>query len=117
MDEEKPLSEDVRAILFRNVRELLTNVIKHANATSVCVRLERMGEEYKISVADDGDGMDSNAAAQKVKRQGGFGLFSIQERMNDLGGTLQIVSAPGQGCTAILTAPLVNVSGPDGKSP
>ena len=104
--EDKPLSEDVRSLLFRNVRELLTNVVKHANASAVIVRLERVGKTIRVSVEDDGKGMDSEAATSKVRRESGFGLFSIQERMSDLGGSLEIVSKPGCGCTVVLTAPL-----------
>ena len=104
--EGKPLSEDVRSLLFRNVRELLTNVVKHANASTVTVSLTRSGEEIRVSVEDDGIGMAPEAAASKVRREGGFGLFSIQERMSDLGGSLEIIAEADKGCTAILTAPL-----------
>ncbi len=107
--EGKPLSEDVRSLLFRNVRELLTNVVKHANASTVVVSLTRVGEEIRVSVEDDGIGMDPEAATSKVRRESGFGLFSIQERMSDLGGSLEIVSKPGCGCTVILAAPLTTV--------
>jgi signal transduction histidine kinase len=108
---EKPLDEDVRAILYRNVRELLTNVVRHAHARQVSVRVERTGAQVVIVVQDDGVGCDPNEMSGTTQRSGGFGLFSIQERMADLGGSLEIVSAPGQGCTATLTAPL-HVSGP-----
>jgi signal transduction histidine kinase len=103
---DKPLDEDVRAILYRNVRELLTNVVRHAHASRVSVRLERAGTQVVVVVRDDGVGCDPNAVSGTTQRGGGFGLFSIQERMADLGGSLEIVSAPGQGCTATLTAPL-----------
>jgi len=103
---EKSLSEDMRVILFRNVRELVTNVVKHAHATSIEVRLERVGDNIRVSVEDDGVGMDTGARAMITKGGGGFGLFSIQERMSDLGGSLDIVSEPGRGYTATLTAPL-----------
>ena len=104
--EDKPLTADVRGLLYRNTRELLINVFKHANATAVVVRLARVGDTITISVEDDGDGMDPTAALQSVIHAGKFGLFSIQERMSDLGGSLEIVSNPGSGSTVILTAPL-----------
>ena len=50
-------------------------------------------------------GYDVDATPEAMEREGGFGLFSIQERMADLGGSLEMRSEPGQGCTAILTAP------------
>jgi signal transduction histidine kinase len=103
---EVPLTEDVRSVLYRNARELLTNVIKHAAANTVSVRMETAGNELRITVEDDGVGFDPEAPAPTSDREGGFGLFSIRERMADLGGSLQIVSAPGKGCRATLIAPL-----------
>ena len=100
------LDPNVRAILFRNVRELLVNVVKHARANKVSVRLEDKNSSIKIIVEDDGIGFDPRAAIHAGSKMGGFGLFSIEERMADLGGNLKIVSEPGKGCTAILTVPL-----------
>ena len=99
------LDDDMRAMLFRSGRELLTNVVKHAQAKRVTVRLEYEGTLVRIVVEDDGVGFDVDAMPEAMEREGGFGLFSIQERMADLGGSLEITSEPGQGCTAILTAP------------
>jgi len=103
---EKRLEEDVRAILFRNVRELLTNTVKHAHANKVSVRVDRAGDNVQVIIQDDGNGFDLQAALGVTSREGGFGLFSIQERMVDLGGSLEIVSEPGQGCKAILISPM-----------
>jgi two-component system sensor histidine kinase UhpB len=100
-----PLDDDLRAILFRSVRELLTNVIKHAQAKRVNVRLEGEGMLVRIVVKDDGIGFDADAIPEAMERGAGFGLFSIQERMADLGGSLEVTSEPGHGCTAILTVP------------
>jgi signal transduction histidine kinase len=100
------MDEDVRAILFRNVRELLTNVIKHAGASQVSVRLETVDDKFSIIIEDDGVGFDPEAISRKVKREASFGLFSIQERMNDMGGTLVIESQPDHGSKAILSMPL-----------
>ena len=101
-----PLTDDVRAILFRNVRELLTNVVKHAHAQTVSVRLERDDGNLRMVIQDDGVGFSADAASRKVGDAGGFGLFSIEERMADLGGSFEVASEPGKGCTAILTMPL-----------
>jgi PAS domain S-box-containing protein len=101
-----PLTDDIQAILFRNVRELLTNAVKHAHAQTVSVRLERDDGDLRIVIRDDGVGFSPDATDRKVEDTGGFGLFSIEERMADLGGTFEIVSEPGAGCTAVLTAPL-----------
>jgi len=101
----KTLDPNVRSILFRSVRELLINVVKHARANKVRVRVEDKNSSLKIIVEDDGIGFDPGAVIHAGSKIGGFGLFSIEERMADLGGNLKIVSEPGKGCTAILSAP------------
>jgi len=102
----EPLDEDVRALLFRNVQELLFNVVKHANAHKVKVSIRRIGSRIRVSVQDDGVGFDPAKVALRSIREGGFGLFSIRERLEQLGGHLQIDSAPGRGCTVTMTAPI-----------
>jgi PAS domain S-box-containing protein len=101
----KTLDANVRTILFRNVRELIINVVKHARTNKVSVRLEDRDTSIRVIVEDDGIGFDPLAVTQADSKAGGFGLFSIQELMADLGGDLKIVSEPGKGCTAILSAP------------
>ncbi len=100
------MDDDLRTILFRSVRELVTNVIKHSRATRVNLRVNQDHDRVKVSVRDDGAGFDADAKSQSLKVEGGFGLFSIKERMADLGGSLEIVSEPGQGTEAILAVPL-----------
>ena len=102
----KTLDENVRALLFRNVRELLTNVIKHSRATTVSVRLQVNGSEIQILIEDDGVGFDHDVRKEQSRSTNGFGLFSVQERMADLGGRCDILSAPGKGCRVVLTMPL-----------
>lgn len=102
----KTLDESVRAILFRNVRELLINVVKHSQANQVNVSMEVTDDVMKIVVQDDGVGFDYSPEFQTVIPKGGFGLFSVKERMSDLGGALEIESEPGKGCTAIISVPL-----------
>jgi len=104
--EPKPLDKDTEAILFRSARELLTNVIKHANANRVSVSIQRRDNTVQIVVEDDGAGMADGRQPEKDNAEGGFGLFSIRERMSDLSGSLEIESHPGRGVRAILTAPL-----------
>ena len=108
------LGSDLRAILFRNVRELFTNIIKHAKAKKVDVILENTSESYIITITDDGIGFDLDQVAQELKQERGFGLFSVEERMIDLGGSLEILSKPGHGTKIILSASLgSNTSGKD----
>ncbi|WP_160311501.1 sensor histidine kinase [Rhodopirellula islandica] len=102
---ENAVGDDVNALLFRSVRELLINVVKHAKARHVVVTSEHTRNHIKISVADDGVGFDAGSEAFRASSEGGFGLFSIQERMMNLGGSLQIDSEPGKGCQAKLIVP------------
>jgi len=101
----KPLADDVRALLFRSVRELLANVVKHSQAQRVEVAISRADNQILIRVEDNGIGF---ALDQVVvdRDTGGFGLFSIRERLSQLGGSLEIDSSPNQGCRSILRAPL-----------
>jgi len=102
----KVLDENTRAILFRNVRELLINVIKHAQASKVSVSMDAADAVFKIVVKDDGIGFDPEDVNRGANQEVKFGLFSIQERMIDLGGSLEIISEPGKGCKVIMTGPL-----------
>lgn len=102
----KPLDEDVRALLFRNVRELLINIVRHANAYKVKVSVRKVDNQIQISVQDDGIGFEPAEALARAAKAGGFGLFSVKERLEQLGGRLEIESAPDQGCKVTMTVPL-----------
>jgi PAS domain S-box-containing protein len=101
-------TDDEAALLFRHTRELLTNVIKHAKADSITVEVQTTAKEIQISIQDNGVGFDVAAVPGNDKAQGRFGLFSITESMADMGGRLEIDSAPGQGCRAVLRLPIKN---------
>ena len=102
---DKPLDNDRRGFLFRAVRELLVNVVKHAQAENVTVSLGRKGDAVEVVVRDDGGGFDTEALRDVVARSKSFGLFNIRERLNYWGGGLSMRSGPGQGTEAILTLP------------
>ncbi len=102
----KPLAEDVKVLLYRSVRELLINAAKHANAGLVKVSLLRSSSELYIKVEDDGQGFDPSILNDSSKKARGFGIFSIHERLNHIGGHLEIESAKGKGTRAVLIAPL-----------
>jgi signal transduction histidine kinase len=102
----KPLDDDIRIILFRTVRELLFNVAKHAKAKNVTVSTERKDNSIRIYISDDGIGFEVSRVNVYKGKKSGFGLFSIQERLDFLGGKLNIESKPGQGTRVNLVAPL-----------
>ena len=103
------VSDSAKAILFRCLRELLVNVAKHAHAREVSVDFAQSHQNLTLVVADDGRGFDQGCAPQTLVREsgrGGFGLFSIRERLEHLGGSLEIHSQPGRGSTVRVTLPL-----------
>lgn len=105
--EDWSLPEDTAVLLFQSVRELLINVIKHADSHEVSVRLDRSEGKLRIAVRDNGLGFDLTAAAgTSTAMSSKFGLFSIRERMTALGGWFDLESAPGQGTCAILVLPM-----------
>ncbi len=103
----KPLDDNIRVLLFRDVRELLVNVVKHANADKVKVSISRIGDQVCVSVEDNGVGFDVDEAASRAVSEGAFGLFSIRERLEELGGRLEIKSELGRGSKITMKAPLI----------
>ena len=102
----KPLDDDVQIVLFQAVRELLVNVVKHAQAQRVEVAIGRNDNYVRIVVEDDGVGFDYFPIGSHWREITGFGLFSIRERLGHLGGHTHITSNPGLGTKIILLAPL-----------
>jgi PAS domain S-box-containing protein len=99
--------KDVRTLLFGSVRELLFNVVKHAHVDQVTVDLA-LGANATlcITVTDEGLGFDPVEVEERVKvHQGGWGLFSIRERLTLLGGRFDVESGPGRGTMFRLIAP------------
>lgn len=99
------LDENTRFLLFRSIKELIINVIKHARARQLKVHFKPNNQKLEIMVEDDGIGFNYNSNIYKLKTNV-FGLFSIQERMADLGGALRIDSVIDKGTKATLTVPL-----------
>jgi signal transduction histidine kinase/ActR/RegA family two-component response regulator len=99
--------KDVRTLLFESVRELLLNAVKHAQANRVAVDLVLDPDDMLcITVADKGIGFDPDELLDRTKAgRGGWGLFSIRERLTLLGGRFDIESTPGQGARFRLIAP------------
>lgn len=102
----KPLGEASSVLVFRILRELLTNVVKHAQASQVDITVSRDGDHLSLLVSDNGIGFDTEEIAFQPRRSSGYGLFSIQERLSHLGGYLEVRSQPGQGTLVTLVVPL-----------
>ena len=103
----EPAAEEVRLLLFECVRELLLNAIKHSGQSKAAVTVEHTPDEkIKIVVADAGRGFDPSLLKARSRTSPTFGLFSIQQRLAHLGGSMDIETAPDHGVRVTLKAPL-----------
>lgn len=93
----RALPEEVQHALYRVSQEALTNIGKHAEATTVRLRLESTDAETRLSVQDNGKGFARPARLLDLARAHHFGLIGATERMEVLGGRLAIETAPGAG--------------------
>jgi len=114
--EPKPLSEQIKLLLYRAVRELLVNVAKHAQAKNVSISLLRDQTRIRVIVEDDGKGFDPARLKSMPAKAGGFGLFSLRQRLAHMGGELAVESAEGKGTKVTLSAPLSIEQGQSGGS-
>ena len=104
--ENKPVADDVKILLFRAVRELLINVAKHAQVQSAVVSIGRDDDHIRICVHDEGIGFNLLDIKSSNHKTQGYGLFNISERLDQLGGHLEIESQPHCGTHITLVAPL-----------
>ncbi len=94
---------DLKALLFRLVRELLFNVVKHAETDEAHIVLVQNEEHLYVVVEDDGKGFDPSEELQN-----GLGLANVQERIEILGGTVDIHSDPGEGTRIVVEVPVAD---------
>jgi PAS domain S-box-containing protein len=104
-------SEDLQSVLLQCVRELLFNVVKHADVDEARVEARRDGAHVRVVVSDTGAGFES----ARVARSGsGYGIFSLSERVRLFGGEVAIASAPGRGTHVTITVPETALRRTDG---
>jgi signal transduction histidine kinase len=96
-------TSEQRILLYQIVRELLFNVVKHAEVKEAVVQVEKKGTDLLIRVSDGGLGFDMEV--EKAKGSDSFGLFSIHERLRLFDGQAEIQSKPGQGTQILLIIP------------
>jgi len=102
----KPLSQDIEIVLFRSVRELLVNIVKHAQAKKVKITIRVNKKNLRIRVTDDGIGFNPESKESRSYKGQQFGLFNITERIRHLGGSLEVDSQKSKGTMVTLVAPL-----------
>jgi NarL family two-component system sensor histidine kinase LiaS len=84
------------------------NAIKHAEATGIGLRLQSKNNELIIRVEDDGIGFDASNLGANERKNRGFGLPNIHERLKYLGGSIDIRSQPNHGTNVIISIPCRN---------
>ncbi len=101
-EKNRGLRSDAAVALFRIAQEALNNVAKHANARRVRITVSASGEEMAVEVGDDGAGFDPLAAEARASR---WGMTTMRERAEAVGGRVEITSAPGHGTVLRATVP------------
>jgi two-component system sensor histidine kinase UhpB len=105
-DETMRLASELETTLFRIAQEAINNIVHHAGATSVVIRLGRENDHLGLHVKDDGRGFDVEKIKGQAVTRRRFGLLGIQERAELVGGEVTLDSAPGQGTTLHVRVPL-----------
>lgn len=100
---ENNFNEDAKINIYRIIQELLTNVVKHAQAKEVTLQMIKHNDNLMVSVEDDGVGFDMRESRQ------GLGLTSIESRVRVLNGTMSVDSSPGNGTFISVFLPLKNL--------
>ena len=99
--EHERLAPEVATVVYRVVQEALTNVVRHAGASSASVAVTVSSGRLRAVVEDDGVGFDATRPADSY-----LGLQGMEERAELVGGTVRVMSAPGSGTTVVLEVPL-----------
>jgi signal transduction histidine kinase len=106
-EEQLPRAQEaVRVFIFQALRELLFNVVKHSGVKEAAVTLSSSDDYLLAKVEDVGKTFDPRAVRQRLESPNGFGLFSIQQRLEAFGGRMEIENAPGGGACFRLIVPL-----------
>ncbi|HEU6448479.1 MAG TPA: ATP-binding protein [Verrucomicrobiae bacterium] len=98
---------DKRTVLYRVAQEALTNVARHAQASQVDVKIQKTGGAICMKIKDDGKGFEEQRVLHDKKRKR-LGLLGMRERLEMVGGTFTVTSAPGKGTTVTAQIPLTN---------
>jgi len=108
-EQPKPLKGERNIILFQSLKELLSNIVKHSQATIVKISIQRACNDFRIIVEDNGIGFDINLIDHNKNKIKGYGLFTIYERLEYVGGSMLIESNISQGTKITLLMPMLFV--------
>ena len=106
---------EIEVVAFRIAQEALTNALHHAQASEVCVCLEKRDGELLLRVQDDGSGFDAETLLKDSDVGESLGLLGMEERAQLAGGRLEIESAPGQGTMIVARFPLAEGASREGR--
>ncbi len=106
VDRKVPLAKEVQTTISQCIRELLFNVVKHTTVNKAHIGINPNDSHVLISVEDKGSGFDTGNLNSMPSANAGFGLFSIRERLDLLGGKVEVYSNPGKGTKVDLYIPL-----------
>ncbi len=98
------ISFDKAVNLYRLIQEALNNILKHANAKNIFIKIENNAQLINVSIEDDGDGFEMNRSEGKINT--GKGLSSMYQRAELNGGKCTIDSKPGKGTKINIVIPL-----------
>ena len=112
----KGVNTEIRSVIsltvFRIIQEALNNVAKHANAGNVSINLEFLSNELKLCIHDDGIGFDTEKLNMRIDEiSSGFGIVSMKERVELLGGEMNVCSEPGKGTRLNVIIPFTEEEG------
>lgn len=105
-ESDKPLTDELRSIVYQIARELLINVAKHADTDSARLSIGRSDDMFLLSVEDCGRGFNVDENVLNSSENCSFGLFNIQQRVECLGGAMTVQSARNKGTMVIVQIPL-----------
>ncbi|MDR9855903.1 sensor histidine kinase [Paenibacillus sp. VCA1] len=103
MDEGIQLMKGIENHLFRIIQEAMSNTLRHAKAEKMEIRIQQKQDSVWVMLRDDGQGFEMDE-----KKQASYGLSNMQERVNEIGGSIQFITAPGKGTRIEITIPIVN---------
>ncbi len=95
----------IESTIFSIVQEAVTNALKHAQAKNIWLRVTQKGDTLVVEIEDDGAGFNVEAVLKSYESRTSFGLVSMRERAELVGGELTMISAVGQGTTIMLRVP------------